>query len=523
MADNTWFEGPNSPGAGDLGQIQALQENLASVASAAQNAQTGLSRIRDQVSDAVWRGSAAESFKSKIDGGFLGDLGKLHASYQDAADGFDAYISAVSDIAGRAQNLGTQIVTAQQRYESATSALQAWLAANPTVGSNPTGSITAPPLGQGGPYHVDYQPAPTPLPGSPLPGMLATPAPATSPGPVTTAAPSYQSLQHAVDDAWQAMQGLYRQMDQLKTHDRANADNAVTAKLSHAQSVGMHNESFWHKFFHWVSTIAKWAGLVLLVVAIVALIVLVPELGLAAAFAYITSVGSTLGAVLVFGGAAVSAVKLGADIGQDVTGGGASWQSIAGDVVGLVPLAGPAGRAFSGLGAPASRLVEALGGGIDTAKVFSAFKVTSLFNRAGGLFDGLQLAGGVKAEQLFGRAPRLFETFPALSGTGEKAGQGILNYGTNQPVTGKLGMLTWAGKGGYKVWSDRSLVPGPAGASSPDISQVQADAQIRQFDQSNPAQAAQANQIAANLAQGHSAHLSYPPQHTYPQAVAVAH
>ena len=69
-------------------------------------------------------GHAAEEFKANIDSSFLGQLNQLDTSYQDAADGFQTYISAVSDIKQRANALAARIYSAQAHYEASAAALQ---------------------------------------------------------------------------------------------------------------------------------------------------------------------------------------------------------------------------------------------------------------------------------------------------------------------------------------------------------------------------------------------------------------
>ncbi len=511
MADNSWFEGANSPGAGDLGQIQALQQNLASVADSAGSARTRLNGLKGQVSDAVWRGPAADSFKSKIDTGFLGHLGKLHDSYQEAADGFTAYITAVSDIQGRAQNLAARIQSAQAQYESAVSALQGWVNQNPTTAWYVSGSLTAQAFGEGSPYIAAYRPAPVPV--TP-PG--AAPAPASAgPAPADLAS-AFTSQQNQVDTAWNSMQSLYRQMDSLRTNDRNHADNAVIGKLKTAHDVGMHNESWWHSFFHIISEVCKWVVIALAVIAIVALIVLIPGLGVALAFAEVATLGGTLGSIVLLGGALASGIKLAADIGQDSTGGGASGATLAGDAFGMLPGLGTAGGLVSRLGEPAAALVDTLGGAAQSTKLFTVTKVLNFFTR----LEGPTLGTAVAAERYLNFSPAWMLNLPGKGG--DFVGMPILGLGLNWAPDTVGSQVFWGGLKAKTLWGGASSVLPPPRASQPGgITDAQAADQIRQFQQASPAQAALASQIAAKLALGGSAQVSFPPQHTYPQAVPV--
>ncbi|HEX2903299.1 MAG TPA: hypothetical protein VHO01_07560, partial [Jatrophihabitans sp.] len=351
MVDNSWFEGKNSPGAGDPGQIQALQQNLADTADAALHARTSLNGLKDQVSDAVWRGAPAEEFKANISSDFLGQLDKLHTSYADAAAGFQAYVSAVSDIKNRANALATKIYNAQAHYNTEAAALHQWLVANPESGSYSHGDLTAPGFKQGAPYTVNYHTAPAPA--GVKPGSSAA---ATAASQAASASSNHATLQANVNDAYNALQALYRQMDTLKTHDRVQADNAVVAKIDHAGSEGMRNESFWHKFFSTLSTVAKWVAIALVVVAVVAVVVaLTGGTGLIAALA-VLSTDTMLGSLVIYGGVAASGLALTGDLGQTFTGGGPGWQKIALDVVGLIPGVGKAGELLGSMGPGAARV-----------------------------------------------------------------------------------------------------------------------------------------------------------------------
>ncbi|MGI8665424.1 MAG: hypothetical protein ACR2N4_05260 [Jatrophihabitans sp.] len=526
MVDNGWFEGSNSPGAGDLGQMQALQQNLATTADAARHARTDLSGLKDQVSDAVWRGRPAEEFKDNIDSKFLGELDQLDTSYQDAADGFQTYISAVSDIRRRADSLAGKIYSAQQHYDSSATALQSWLSANPSSGSYSHGTLSAPSINAGAPYTLIYPAAPAPAGASASPGA-ADAAAATA----ASAQHTHSTLQATVNDAYSGLQALYRQMDGLKTHDRVAADNAVVGRINKAGKAGMHNESGWHKFFHALSTIAKWVGVALLVVAVVAVLVCLPgigELGLMGALAAATEIGGavvtiggasiSLASVAIYGGAIVSGAALIGDLGQRATGDGPGWGKVGLDVLGMVPGLGKAGQLLSRLGGPTEGLVDALDSGIVTGKLSTVYKIENLFDKIEYTPLGVRFAG--------------------ITGTAEKGidamDNAILGYGEISPVTSGFGAAKWSLLKINGLWGGASNIfpsiskaalaeAGKAqyAATTQDLSAAQAQSQIQQYQQAHPAQAASAHQIAANLAKGARATVSFPRQHSYPQTVPV--
>ena len=527
MADNSWFEGTNSPGAGDLGQMQALQQNLARTADAAKHARTSLSGLKDQVSDAVWRGRPAEEFKNTIDSDFLGQLDKLDTSYSDAADGFATYIAAVSDIKHRADGLARRIYDAQGHYETVAGALQSWLHANPESGSYSHGDLAAPGFNAGAPYTVSYHPAPSPAGVKPVSAAAATAASSAA-----DAQRNHAALQREVDDAYAGLQALYRQMDQLKTHDRVAADNAVVGKIDHAGSEGMRNESGWHKFFHALSTVAKWVGVALLVVAVVAVLVALPEVDFALlpALGAATSLGGaavsiggvsiSLASVAIIGSAATSALALVGDVGQTATGGGPGAFKIGLDVLGIVPGLGTAARGLSRLGGPVGDAAEALHSGALSAKLAASYKLESLFDNAMYSKFGMTFPGLMdKAEKGFGKLDN------ALLGYGEVHGVDSL-FGEVKWLAGKAGKV-WgtAGPAFLPAYTTTALIAhGKAYVQSlahHDLTGSAAQAQIRQYQQTDPVAAAKARQIAANLAKGTGASVSFPRQLHYPQTVPV--
>lgn len=516
MVDNSWFEGKNSPGAGDLGQIQALQTNLANTADAAQHARSSLSGLKDQVSDAVWRGRPAEEFKDNISSDFLGQLDKLHTSYADAAAGFQTYIGAVSDIKTRANALAQKIYAAQTHYNTQASALHGWLVANPASGSYSHGDLTAPGFNQGAPYTVSYHTAPAPT--GTKPGSAAADAAANHAASVQS---NYSALQGNVNDAYSALQSLYRQMDTLKTHDRVAADNAVVAKVDHAGSEGLRNESGWHKFFHALSTVAKWVAVALVVIAVVAVVVLMTGgagLGLLAALAEVASTSTALGSLVVYGSAAASATMLVGDLGQRATGDGPGWGKIALDAFGMIPGLGKAADLIGDLGGPVGRAAIALHDGAVLTRLRSVYGIEGLVSKIQYTNFGLKFAGAMDK----------------LEGASGPLKNYILGLGENRPPNGNVGAALWGILKANGLWSGAALVfPGiglsavlghaKAGARSltHDVHSGAAQQQIAQFQKSNPTGAARAHQIAQNLAKGAKANFSYPKQLHYPQSVPV--
>lgn len=513
MVDNSWFEGKNSPGAGDLGEIQALQSNLSDTADAAQHARTSLNGLKDKVSDAVWRGKPAEEFKDNISSDFLGQLDKLHTSYADAAAGFQTYINAVSEIKGKAEPLAQKIYTAQTTYNTHASALHQWLLANPDSGSYSHGDLTASGYKQGAPYTVTYHAAPAPA--GTKPDSAAAHSAATA---AANASSNHQALQGNVNDAYNALQALYRQMDTLKTHDRVQADNAVVSKIDHAGSEGMRNESGWHKFFHALSTVAKWVGVALVVVAVIAVAVaLTGGVGLIAALSVLAT-DTFIGGLVVYGGVAVSALALTGDLGQTFTGGGPGLLKIGLDVVGLVPGLGKATELLGSMGPGAARVASALSDSVLLGKMHLQYGLEGLMSKVEYTNFGLKFAG----------------TMGKLETIVNAGGKAIWNYGFNLPPDSKFGAIKYALQKTNGLWNGAGMIfptisrqAVTAGGKAlyhsvtQDLSSKDAQAQIKQYQQSNPSGAAKAHQIAQNLAKGDKGTYSYPKQHTYPQSVPV--
>ncbi len=476
MGDTSWFEGSNNPGVADLGQVHALQSNLTGIAEAALTAKTDLNGLKNKTDDAVWRGKSADEFKSHV-GEMPDQLDKLHNSYATAAEGFTAYIHAVQGIKDQVTPLASRIRTAQSAYESAVRSLQGWMSAHPGEASYSHGSVTAPAYGEGGCYTAISHPKPA---------APTTGAPAATPAPAETG-PSFATMQGHVDSAWHSMQGLYDQMQELKTHDRAAADNAVAGTLNKAHDAGIHNESGWHKFFHALAEIGKWAGIIIAAIAIIAVLVLAfPEdLGVALAVSVVTDTTFGLGAAVVYGTAAASAISVIGGLGERATGDGPSWTSIGLSALGMIPGLGKAGELL-GDALPAAR---GLVGGIT------------------GLADTLRLAPALALEKLPGALGPLAARIITPA---------ILGLGANIPADTVMARSIWFALKGN---SARHLVPPvPVGAlSGPSDSDVRS--LIGQLQATDPAKAASAKAIAANLCQGNKARVSFPRQYRYPAAV----
>ena len=280
----------------------------------------------------------------------------------------------------------------------------------------------------------------------------------------------------------------------------------------------MRNESGWHKFFHALSTVAKWVAVALVVVAVVAVVVaLTGGVGLIGALA-VLSTETMVGSLVVYGGVAASAVALTGDVGQTYTGGGPGWGKIALDVVGLVPGLGKAGELLGSMGPGAARLSSALSDSVLLGKMHLQYGLEGLMSKVEYTNFGLRFAGAMdKAEGITGAA-----------------GKAIWNYGFNLPPDSKFGAIKYALQKTNGLWNGAGMIfPAISKQAATeggkaiyhsvthDLSGKDAQAQIKQYQQNNPTGAAQAHQIAQNLAQGNKATYSYPKQHTYPQSVPV--
>jgi hypothetical protein len=496
VTDNSWFEGAESPGAGDLGQIAALHANLAATAEAARTARRDLAGLKDQVSDAVWRGPAAQEFKDKISGDFLGQLDKLDASYQDAADGFSAYLAAVSDIKDRADRLAAQIYAAQQHYAAAASGLQSWAGANATRVGFAMGSVDA--GRDGSPYTVAYVSAPAAT------GAGAAQADANE----AAARAEHARLQSDVEDAWNALQSLYRQMQDLKDHDRAAADNAVVNSLNKAHDAGIQNESGWAHFFHALSVVGEVLAVAVLVVAVVAVVLAFPEIlavGLPAVVDALSAGGAlltigeaslSLGSVVQGLGALASVASLAGNLGE----GGPVWKDAL-YLLGVVPGIGVVGKVVSRAGGPAVHVIDAIGEGMITSKLAVGMSLETL---------GSKVIPAARIEWLADRNIRLglgaLKAQELLNRGAGKFGLGLVGYGyptLESPFDKALFGFTQ-----YQTVKDAPETFGFGGEADPsssehDVSSVAAQAQILGLQRHDPVAAARAHDIAVSLASGH--------------------
>ncbi|HEX2903177.1 MAG TPA: hypothetical protein VHO01_06920, partial [Jatrophihabitans sp.] len=129
------------------------------------------------------------------------------------------------------------------------------------------------------------------------------------------------------------------------------------------------------------------------------------------------------------------------------------------------------------------------------------------------------------------RFPGLMDKSEAIVGA---TGKAIWNYGFNLPPDSKFGAIKYALQKTNGLWNGAGMIfPAISKQAATeggkavyhsithDLSGKQAQAQIQQYQQSNPTGAAQAHQIAQNLAKGDKATFSYPKQHRYPQSVPV--
>ena len=291
------------------------------------------------------------------------------------------------------------------------------------------------------------------------------------------------------------------------------------------------NESGWHKFFHALTTIARWVGVALVVVAVIALVVALPgiaEMGLMAALASATTVGGavvtiggasvSLASVAIYGGVLAAGTALAGDIGQHATGSGPSWGRMALDAAGLVPGLGKAATVLGRLGGPVGDLANVLHDGAIGAKLATAYKVENLFGKVEYTEFGINHA----------------KAMDRIEGILGKVNKGLLGYGENRPVTGAFGATTyaalrlntlWGGAGMLypEISKQHAMQVVEAGGRSylHDLSAADARAQIQQYQQTDPAGAARARELAANLAKGDRGSYSYPRQHQAPQTVPV--
>lgn len=272
----SWSE--DDPGQGSPDGISALAVMIGEVADAAASAQSNLQKLKDQASDAIWRGPAADAFHSRIDK-LPGHLQKLATSYDDARSGFKTYSAAVADIKQRQSTIEKEISAAQSAHSTAT---------------QQQASYTPPDAGTSG---------------------------------ASTKNPYDDAVAAAASRLSTATGKLHALAD-----DRKSADSQVKGSLKDAHNDGMKNKSGWAHFWDAVSQVLAVIAIVLIVIAVIAVCVAFPEAiaafiaadGLLASLA----AGGSVLATAAFGGALGTAMtvtgllSLGATIGQYANGEG---------------------------------------------------------------------------------------------------------------------------------------------------------------------------------------------------------
>ena len=272
----SWSE--DDPGQGSPDGIAALALLLGEVADAAASAQSNLQKLKDQASDAIWRGPAADAFHSRIDK-LPGHLEQLAKSYDDARSGFKTYSAAVADIKQKQQSYQAQINQAQSEHTSA---------------SQQQANYVPPDGGASG---------------------------ATTKNPYDDAVAAAASRLSAATGKLHAL-----------ADDRRTADSHVKGSLKDAHNDGMKNKSGWAHFWDAVSQVLAVIAIVLIVIAVIAVCVAFPEAiaafiaadGLLASLA----AGGSVLATAAFGGAlgtamtVVGVLSLGAEAGQYANGEG---------------------------------------------------------------------------------------------------------------------------------------------------------------------------------------------------------
>ena len=253
----SWSE--DDPGQGAPDGISALATMIGAVADAASSAQSNLQKLKDQASDAIWRGPAADAFHSRIDK-LPGHLQQLATSYDDARSGFHTYAASVADIQQRQATIEKEISAAQTAHSSA---------------SQQQAAYTPPDGGASG----------------------------------TTAKNPYDDAVAAAASRLATATGKLHDL----ADDRRTADSKVKGSLKHAHNDGMKNKSGWAHFWDKVSTVLAVVAIVLLVVAVIAVCVAFP----AAIAAFMAADGLIAG--LTAGGAVLATAGFGGTLGVAMT------------------------------------------------------------------------------------------------------------------------------------------------------------------------------------------------------------
>jgi uncharacterized protein YukE len=316
----------DDPGQGSPEGIATLTDLLSTVADDAASAQDRLQKLKDNATDAIWKGTSADAFRDKIDK-LPGHLGQLAASYQDAADGFKAYGASVADIKQRAQAAHTEITSAQGAVSSAAH------------------------------QQAEYVP----------------------PDGATSTTNPYDS---AVESAKGHLASATNKLNDL-ADDRRAADSKVKGALKKAHDDGMKNRSWWSHFWEAVAKVLAVVAIVLLVIAVVLVIIAFPEIlaAVLAADGLIAAAGAGLAAVseAAFAGWVGTALVATGWASLGVTGiralsGDASWKDFAIDAA---LIAGPGlllrgARYLGALGSDAGDVTAASSAAADAATATKA-------------------------------------------------------------------------------------------------------------------------------------------------------
>jgi hypothetical protein len=189
---------PQQPGLGDPEGLRLLALEFESTAEVAELAEARMRRVCAATDGDQWKGKAATAFRDRI-GPLPGHLGKLAASYLDAASGVRAYAEAVEFIDSRARSVHFQLEAERARLD--------WALGQQTIHQPPGAQA--------------------------VPGLL----PGTNP------------FDRPVEECHDQIAALERQLADL-AQQRQDADSAAVRALNQAHDDGMHNASGWSHAWH---------------------------------------------------------------------------------------------------------------------------------------------------------------------------------------------------------------------------------------------------------------------------------
>jgi uncharacterized protein YukE len=309
----------DDPGVGDVGVILSFASQMRDTADLAIQTSQKLIALRDNTTDAIWSGGAADEFRNRI-GKLPDEFHKLATSYND---GLSTYGAKVNDIAQQVTQAKRQQQYAEADHDQAASQQAAWV----------------PPL--------------DPSTGTPQVGAR-------------------NPHDEAVQDAPGRMARANNQLEDLAGQRRA-ADKTVINSLKTAHRAGTKNKSIWQQVLDAASEALKIITIVLIVVALIAICVLAivqPELIPALL---------VIGGEIMTG---LSATQLAVDGGGKAMGENVSWGELGMDALGGVPGLGEAGAGLKGFKV-ASKLTEAFpkAAGV-LARTTTAVRESSLVNKA---------------------------------------------------------------------------------------------------------------------------------------------